>query len=169
MNTKDKIVKSAFDVFMLKGYNGTSISDLVATTGLSKGAFYHHFDSKEKLYFSVIDTFFLRHFTGVDWSTTESLTFQEFELLLRDYFNKFIIELRLITQNQLSRYYVLFFEAFEYHPSFKDEIQEFYTQLKNIIDAKCKLNNQEPKGLKLITELEGFLFWNAVFPDKMNN
>lgn len=168
MNTKDKIVKSAFDVFMLKGYNGTSMSDLVATTGLSKGAFYHHFDSKEKLYFSVIDTFFLQHFTEVDWSATESLTFHEFELLLRDYFNSFLSELRVITQNQLSRYYVLFFEAFEYHPSFKDEIQKFYTKMENIIDAKCKLNNQAPKGLKIITELEGFMFWSAVFPDEMN-
>lgn len=164
MNTKDKIVETAFGVFMLRGYNGTSMAELVSATGLSKGAFYHHFDSKENLYFSVIDSFFLRYFKEVDWSAAEGKSMRELEESIRGYFDTFLKEIKTITQDQLSRYYVLFFEAFEFHPTFKNEVQAFYTQLKSVIDTNCERHDQAPIGLKLITELEGFMFWNAVFP-----
>jgi len=44
---KKEILDAALSLFMVRGYGGTSVNDILAATGLSKGAFYHHFASKE--------------------------------------------------------------------------------------------------------------------------
>jgi len=47
--TRQEIVRSAAPLFNTKGYEGTSLSDLMAATGLQKGGIYRHFASKEEL------------------------------------------------------------------------------------------------------------------------
>ena len=47
--TKDSIVKTALTLFTQKGYDSTSIDKIIEKLGISKGAFYHHFDSKNDL------------------------------------------------------------------------------------------------------------------------
>lgn len=46
---KDELVDCAQALFFAKGYEATTIADILARARLSKGAFYHHFDSKEDL------------------------------------------------------------------------------------------------------------------------
>ncbi len=52
--TRQHIVSVATSLFVKKGFYGTSISDLAKATGLTKGAFYHHFENKDALFFAVI-------------------------------------------------------------------------------------------------------------------
>ena len=47
--TRLEIVRNAAPLFNTKGYEGTSLSDLMAATGLQKGGIYRHFASKEEL------------------------------------------------------------------------------------------------------------------------
>ncbi|MEM7551029.1 MAG: TetR/AcrR family transcriptional regulator [Bacteroidota bacterium] len=47
--TPDEIIKHSIQVFREKGYYRTSMSDLARSTGLTKGVFYHHFQSKEEV------------------------------------------------------------------------------------------------------------------------
>jgi len=47
--TKDRIVAEAAGVFNQRGFEGSSMSDLMAATGLEKGGIYRHFSSKEEL------------------------------------------------------------------------------------------------------------------------
>ena len=47
--TREFILKSAAPVFNKKGFEGTSIADVEAATGLSKGALYGHFRDKQAL------------------------------------------------------------------------------------------------------------------------
>lgn len=44
-----QILDSAQILFARKGYAATTINDVMAMAGVSKGGFYHHFDSKESL------------------------------------------------------------------------------------------------------------------------
>ena len=67
MNTKEKILLISFSIFLNKGYESTTMNDLVNASGLSKGAFYHYFQNKEMLYNAVIDTFFLSYFKNIEW------------------------------------------------------------------------------------------------------
>src|SRR6266446_8895040 len=47
--TRREIVKKAAPLFNRKGYEGTSLSDLMQATGLQKGGIYRHFSSKQQL------------------------------------------------------------------------------------------------------------------------
>ncbi len=53
--THQSIIKQAVEVFNQNGYAGTSIGDLMEVTGLSKGAIYNHFDSKDDLAIQTFD------------------------------------------------------------------------------------------------------------------
>jgi TetR/AcrR family transcriptional repressor of nem operon len=47
--TRRKIVAAAAPIFNQRGYDGSSLADLMAATGLKKGGIYRHFASKEEL------------------------------------------------------------------------------------------------------------------------
>lgn len=47
--TIDKILKKSAVLFNTQGYKATSISDITDATGLTKGAIYRHFQSKDEL------------------------------------------------------------------------------------------------------------------------
>lgn len=49
-----RLLEVAARLFAEHGYAGTSISDLARAAGLSKSTVFHHFSSKEELYFQVI-------------------------------------------------------------------------------------------------------------------
>ena len=51
--THNQILASAERLFALKGFNGTSMNDIVKDSGFSKGALYNHFENKEKLFLSL--------------------------------------------------------------------------------------------------------------------
>ena len=53
--TQDLIINTSFELFYEKGYNATSIPDVMKKTSLSKGAFYHHFKNKHEIGTRVIE------------------------------------------------------------------------------------------------------------------
>ncbi|NHK28395.1 TetR/AcrR family transcriptional regulator [Parvularcula flava] len=46
---REKLLDAAFSVIREQGYSATSVDDLCRTAGVTKGAFFHHFPSKEAL------------------------------------------------------------------------------------------------------------------------
>ena len=57
VGTKDQIVKKSIELFLRKGFKGTSIQDITDAIGITKGAFYWHFTSKDELLFKIIEKF----------------------------------------------------------------------------------------------------------------
>ena len=53
--TRRKILDAAIDVFAEVGYAAAGWNTIIDRTGMTKGALYHHFDSKESLASSIID------------------------------------------------------------------------------------------------------------------
>ena len=53
--TRRRIVEQSAAVFNRHGYSGTSMSDLMAVTGLEKGGLYRHFESKQELAAAAFD------------------------------------------------------------------------------------------------------------------
>jgi TetR/AcrR family transcriptional repressor of nem operon len=47
--TRRRIVEAAAPIFNKRGYEGSSLNDLMEATGLKKGGIYRHFSSKEEL------------------------------------------------------------------------------------------------------------------------
>ncbi|MFJ4851654.1 MULTISPECIES: TetR/AcrR family transcriptional regulator [unclassified Streptomyces] len=54
-------VEAAMDAFRTKGYEGTSVQDLVAATGVGRGSLYAAFGSKEGLYLAAMDRYREKH------------------------------------------------------------------------------------------------------------
>jgi AcrR family transcriptional regulator len=48
-------MNTAQQLFATKGYNGTSMNDIVKKSGVSKGAIYNHFESKERLFMALLN------------------------------------------------------------------------------------------------------------------
>jgi TetR/AcrR family transcriptional regulator, transcriptional repressor for nem operon len=46
---REKILDAALRVIRTKGFTATTVDDLCAAAGVTKGAFFHHFDSKDAL------------------------------------------------------------------------------------------------------------------------
>lgn len=57
-STKENILMSSFRLFLQKGYKNTTMSQLVKVSGVSKGAFYHYFSSKEELFDHALEQYF---------------------------------------------------------------------------------------------------------------
>ena len=54
ISTRDKILNSAHKLFYERGFNGTSIDDILKDAGLNKGSLYHLFKGKKEVLLAVI-------------------------------------------------------------------------------------------------------------------
>jgi TetR/AcrR family transcriptional repressor of nem operon len=54
-DTRMMILSKSFELIYKKGYQATSIDDIIATTQVTKGAFYYHFKNKEVMGLGLIN------------------------------------------------------------------------------------------------------------------
>ena len=53
VSAKQKIIDTAFKLFLEQGYNNTTVNQIIKESETSRGAFYHHFEGKEEVLFSM--------------------------------------------------------------------------------------------------------------------
>ena len=53
--TREKLLHSALTVFATHGYERATVDEIVRDAGFSKGAFYVHFESKEDLFWAMLE------------------------------------------------------------------------------------------------------------------
>src|SRR6266478_7349700 len=53
--TRERLLQAAFREVHRSGFQSASIDAILAATNVTKGAMYHHFDSKEALGYAVVD------------------------------------------------------------------------------------------------------------------
>jgi TetR/AcrR family transcriptional regulator, transcriptional repressor for nem operon len=54
-STREALIEAATRLIHLKGYQNTSVDDVLTASGVGKGNFYHHFKSKEDLGYAILD------------------------------------------------------------------------------------------------------------------
>ena len=52
---KQELLKIAYDMFLSRGYENTSVDDIIARAQIAKGTYYYYFPSKEKMLEDVIE------------------------------------------------------------------------------------------------------------------
>jgi TetR/AcrR family transcriptional regulator, transcriptional repressor for nem operon len=55
--SKEKLIRAARNLMLAQGYPITSVDDIIEAAGVSKGSFYHYFDSKEELALTAMHEF----------------------------------------------------------------------------------------------------------------
>jgi TetR/AcrR family transcriptional regulator, transcriptional repressor for nem operon len=127
-DSRQHIINISLGLFLSKSFKDVTLSEIVKLTGLSKGAFYHYFESKEVLLKEVLEQF-VANFMSTNWDSLSSTT------LL-----KFIDEYHSISANRIDNlnsklisefkidydinYYALFFDAIRVVPEFKITIHK---------------------------------------------
>ena len=56
------ILESAYQLFSRNGYEATSVADICQSAGVSKGALYHHFPTKQAIFLELMESWL----TGLD-------------------------------------------------------------------------------------------------------
>lgn len=54
IETRTRILQAAEERFALEGYDATGVAEICKEAGVSKGAFYHHFDSKQEVFLQLL-------------------------------------------------------------------------------------------------------------------
>jgi TetR/AcrR family transcriptional repressor of nem operon len=55
--TRTKLLEAARDLIRVKGYTATTVDDICAAAGVTKGGFFHHFESKEQIGIAAVEQF----------------------------------------------------------------------------------------------------------------
>lgn len=55
IDTKSRIIEAGIELFSQKGYEATSVQDICELAGVSKGAFFHYFPTKEAFFMEILD------------------------------------------------------------------------------------------------------------------
>jgi len=58
--TYNNILDVSLDLFSRHGYDATSVAEICQTAQVSKGAFYHHFSSKQELFLALMNTWLMQ-------------------------------------------------------------------------------------------------------------
>jgi len=71
--TRTQIIKSAIKLFSINGYTAASVDMICKDAGMSKGAFYHHFESKQALFLALLDGWLVTIDKGIEASEENSV------------------------------------------------------------------------------------------------
>jgi TetR/AcrR family transcriptional regulator, transcriptional repressor for nem operon len=126
-DTKEHIMKTAFGLFLRKSYKEVTMKEIVKSTSLSKGAFYHYFSSKEQLFLEIIDVYLDLGKVGYEKFSHDSLHefYNEFLRRWNDFFEHFKegeFSKEILTMN----FFNLMFDAMKRLPNFTDKLRKMH-------------------------------------------
>ncbi len=87
INTEERILQTALDVFVEKGQYGARMQDIADRAGINKALLHYYFRSKEKLYIHIFKFIFNRIAGEILELLNSDLPFEEF---LRTFISKYI-------------------------------------------------------------------------------
>lgn len=133
-DSKEHILITSLNLFLQKSFKEVTMKEIVDETGLSKGAFYHYFNSKEQVFAEVISHFYTELII-TDYSKISQNS-------LRDFYTGYLHEKehkisssKIVDANKekifTSNHYFLIFDAMKLLPDFKNQrIQQQKDELK---------------------------------------
>jgi TetR/AcrR family transcriptional regulator, transcriptional repressor for nem operon len=140
-DTKEHILDIALKLFLQRTFKEVTMQEIVTKTGLSKGAFYHYFKSKELLFKEVVDTF-LTSSMNIKWDTFPQNSLKDFMEHWAKHSNDTLAEMQ-IEKGQIFNlnYFSLFFDALKLFPDFQVSLinhqqQELNAWTKIVGDAR---------------------------------
>lgn len=123
-------MSTALKLFLQKNFKEVTMREIVKKTGMSKGAFYHYFESKEKLFLEVINCFFssVLNVDFNEYSTDSLYNFYSDNLNKLDTLNIYLIEDKENTDKSFfnMNFFFLIFDALKLYPEFGKKLEDFH-------------------------------------------
>ncbi|MFY0254755.1 TetR/AcrR family transcriptional regulator [Chitinophaga sp. 30R24] len=122
-DSREHILLTSLTLFLQKGFKEVTMKEIVDKTGMSKGAFYHYFSSKEQVFAEVINHFFLNMMI-IDYGLFSQASLKQFYTDILEKLEKSrLASAKLLashSNNNISNnYYYLIFDAMRLLPDFK--------------------------------------------------
>jgi AcrR family transcriptional regulator len=126
-DSREQILIASLGLFLRKNFKEVTMKEIVEQTGLSKGAFYHYFNSKEQVFEEVINYFF------------DDFLIEDFSLFPQDSLSRFyqgaletmenkVMTAKLILQTKATAFtanhYFLLFDGMKIIPAFKEKLHD---------------------------------------------
>ena len=169
--TPAEIIKNSIKVFRRKGYYRTNMSDLAKETGLTKGVFYHHFESKEDVMLKALQATTL-------WFENKifSIAFDE-KITHKDRLNKMAeTTFKAFTDDDGGCFFAnTILETANVEDTFLGEIRKFFTAwetaFNKVFENKLQENinnnnNDNDLVVQIIADIEGSIVLMQLYRDK---
>lgn len=127
--TRTMILREAFKLFLMKGYENATMVELMKATGLSRGAIFYYAEDKFSLFKEVADKFLLESqsfYTKIDYDNCTS-----FHTFIKEYvrlIGAVTDDLMSISGNTSQAYIGLFFQTARYYPEFNKKVNDLFEQ-----------------------------------------
>jgi Transcriptional regulator len=125
-DTREHILNTAFMLFLHKSYKEVTLKEIVEKSGLSKGAFYHYFSSKEQIFLEIVNNAFVT-LVDVDFSRFSKNSLREFYHDYLNYYKEMNDSLLAASNGGYSfdlNYYSIIFDAMRLFAEFRDKMVE---------------------------------------------
>ena len=163
---KEQIMSAALSVVVSKGYDQSRMDDIVEKSQLSKGAIYWYYKSKEEVYLSLVDYWFVQYSSGVvDTLKLQKSASDQLKTLFEFFIEQF-------DKNPAAfKLLVEFWRLAGLNPDFNAKLQQIYSDfLEYIIEiikvgvANGEFKNVEPRitALSILINIEG-INWFTLF------
>lgn len=128
--TRDLILKKSLLLFLQKSYKDVTMSEIVTNTGLSKGAFYHYFTSKEQLFREIAGSFFSMGAVDYGQISASAKSLKEFYGLYIEFLNNSLISMNALRDEGGGsgpiNFFLIMFEAVSRFPEFLERELEMH-------------------------------------------
>lgn len=152
-DSKEHILNTALNLFLQKGFKEVTMKELVDNAGMSKGAFYHYFKSKEDVFEEVVMNFY-KMLSIPDYDALSTTSLREFyKNWLKNVSQRKSLwskstssEDAAATQN----HYYLIFDGIRLLPTFR---QLFYSEQEREMAAWVKIIDKAKKSKEIKSSL----------------
>lgn len=119
--TKQHILTTSLMLFLQKSYKDVTMKEIVEKTGLSKGAFYHYFTSKEELFMEIATMFFTSG--AINYNVFPKDSLKGFISFYTDYISETFVKLNQMFGAERNEkisinFFFIMFEAISRFPEF---------------------------------------------------
>ncbi|HNW75725.1 MAG TPA: TetR/AcrR family transcriptional regulator [Bacteroidales bacterium] len=155
------ILKTAYNMFLFRNYEAVTINSIIKNTGLTKGAIYHYYDSKEALFKAVVEEYMLetRKDFFCEFSSLKEFI-QHLVNLVKEKMSKLVGDNTDTNSGVPINYLSLMVSAYRYYPDFAKIGKEFFNNQNlrwEMVIKKAIENNEIKEDIDVEATIANFM------------
>ena len=163
---KYQILDAALEVIVSKGYEGSSMSDIVEKSKLSKGAIYWYYSSKKEVYLALVNHWVLQYSPTLNLLIEDD---QPASVQLQELFNFFITQYE--NDQTIFKAVAVFWSLASRDNEFKEKFDKVYSEflvlieriiVKGVENKEFKNINTKIAALSIMVNIESTI-WFTLF------